>query len=710
MTGPRKPTGSSGSNDTAGHVFLAVIGVFFAVSIWNATIPQVTHWWDTAFVPWWTAALPWLLAGTLFAVVDPALAVLAHRHSGRWIRDVEARATKRQPVTRGPDGPEKPTLKVNGDPATRTVTSAVLTMPEGTHPREREVTHLADLHGRDLYGAPAVPEVRVNSISGRTEIIFKPPVPEVQRDPIEADLEAVATQALPQTTGVQILARDRDGNPERVALLHQPSLKTLTQDTLREQIEGALAERLGWPPHTFRMMWSPADGRAVLERWEDPLAKPQKALAYQENPDVSALPIGITEHSDPFLINLTDGRHLFVAGATGAGKSSVVQGIVRAGAPLIGKGLLQLRGVDPKGGAELGKIRPMFYDLAAGPVLSKGPAAAFELPEIDLTTTEGARAMLAGERARQLDLLIRAGNDCLMRAYRLGALGIRKLEKPTVEEPYIWVIVDEAALLTAYLGTKQEREAAQEAIAVLVTQGRAWGVHLIALVQDPRMKTMEIRNLFPVKIGLRLDRKEEIRMVLSDSAADNGARCDRINPKTPGVLYKLEDGNPKPVRARPAFVSDADIEDMVTRFPYPDWTPPPMAIGPTVEDLAAQGDTSGGQTAVNQAIENGPDADVVPLRKPAKKAPAKKAAAPPAKKTPARRPTAIEPVVMGWDDVTADQLEPGDWTRIPQDGGGTRDVRIQVIEATDDEVVLKGFDWSHTAEPTDTMHKLHMDD
>ncbi len=65
------------------------------------------------------------------------------------------------------------------------------------------------------------------------------------------------------------------------------------------------------------------------------------------------MPVGVVEDGAPWALPVL-GTHLLVAGATGAGKGSVVWSLIRGLAPAIRDGSVQLWVVDPKGGMELG--------------------------------------------------------------------------------------------------------------------------------------------------------------------------------------------------------------------------------------------------------------------------------------------------------------------------------------------------------------------
>ncbi len=97
----------------------------------------------------------------------------------------------------------------------------------------------------------------------------------------------------------------------------------------------------------------------------------------------------------------------------------------------------------------------------------------------------------------------------------------------------------------------------------------ATGSSVVAALQDPRKEVLNIRNLFPDKVALRLDEPGQADMVLGDGARDRGAACDQIssNPLIgAGVGFVRLEADPDPIRVRSAFVSDDDIRAMVTAY------------------------------------------------------------------------------------------------------------------------------------------------
>ncbi|GAA5048002.1 DNA segregation ATPase FtsK/SpoIIIE-like protein [Thermocatellispora tengchongensis] len=147
--------------------------------------------------------------------------------------------------------------------------------------------------------------------------------------------------------------------------------------------------------------------------------------------------------------------------------------------------------------------------------------------------------------------------------------GIQRNHTPTEQDPFILVVVDEVAFLTAYQSDKSLRVRISAALATLTTQGRAVGVGVLAALQDPRKEVMNIRNLFPDKIALRLDESEQVDMVLGDGARDRGAHADLISSRPQqgaGVAYVRLESSPDPVRVRAAYVCDDDIRDMAAAY------------------------------------------------------------------------------------------------------------------------------------------------
>lgn len=281
-----------------------------------------------------------------------------------------------------------------------------------------------------------------------------------------------------------------------------------------------------------------APGTVIVELVRrDALAAVIPALPLPAHVDLRAVPVGRREDGGAWVIRLR-GSHILLAGATGAGKASLLWGIVRGILPALADGTARILGADPKL-MELAYGRALFDRYGR---YESDPAAIVGMLEHAVAEMQARAARLAGHH---------------------------RDHTPTAEHPFTIVIVDEVAFLTAYQPDKRLRERALAAIATLTTQGRAVGYCVVGALQDPRKDVLTIRNLFPDRIAMRLDEPEQVDMVLGDGARDRGAAADLISPDPvigAGVAYVRLDADPDPVRVRAAWVSDQDITAMCRQY------------------------------------------------------------------------------------------------------------------------------------------------
>jgi S-DNA-T family DNA segregation ATPase FtsK/SpoIIIE len=135
-----------------------------------------------------------------------------------------------------------------------------------------------------------------------------------------------------------------------------------------------------------------------------------------------------------------------------------------------------------------------------------------------------------------------------------------------VAEPLYLIVIDELAALTAYLTDRGIRDRIKAALGLILTQGRAVGVHVVAAIQDPRKEVLSSRDLFPTRIALRLSEPTQVDLVLGDGMRDRGAVCDRIPLSAPGVGFVTLDGDPTPVRVRFSYWDDKQITDLARTY------------------------------------------------------------------------------------------------------------------------------------------------
>jgi len=262
-----------------------------------------------------------------------------------------------------------------------------------------------------------------------------------------------------------------------------------------------------------------------------PLARPEPASPVVR---LANVPVGVTEQGSPWLLPVA-GRHILIGGATGAGKGSVLWSLVAGLAPGIKAGLIAVRCLDPKGGMEFAAGAPLFDRFAYDP------------DSILAVLRETTTTML--ERAQRLR-------------------GTTRCHRPSRTEPHIVLLVDELATLTAYADRKQRAEVDQ-LLGLWLAQGRAVGVSVVAAVQDPSKDVVALRQLFPVRVGLRMTEATQTAMILSTAAHQQGARCEDIPDTTPGVGYVLTEGNTAIARVRAFHVTDTDIAWLAANFTPP---------------------------------------------------------------------------------------------------------------------------------------------
>jgi S-DNA-T family DNA segregation ATPase FtsK/SpoIIIE len=213
---------------------------------------------------------------------------------------------------------------------------------------------------------------------------------------------------------------------------------------------------------------------------------------------------------------------------------------------VIRSGAVQLVGIDPKGGMELGQAPEVFHRVA----FDNGPDAVELLEDIAATVKERAAK------------------------YR----GWLRSWTPATGDPFILLVVDELADVIAYQQDKVLRERATRAVQAITSQGRAPGVCVLGLLQDPRKEIIGFRHLFSTRVAMRLDEAAQVDMVLGDGVRQRGANAHEIPESTPGVAWVKEDGKREPVRARAFHVTDTNLGELVAYLTEPSTLDEPGAV------------------------------------------------------------------------------------------------------------------------------------
>jgi S-DNA-T family DNA segregation ATPase FtsK/SpoIIIE len=244
--------------------------------------------------------------------------------------------------------------------------------------------------------------------------------------------------------------------------------------------------------------------------------------------DVRRVWSGRTEYGQDWHVSLAGG-HTLVAGATGAGKNSVMWCPLVSIAPAIRDGLVRVSGIDPKG-MELAYGRRIFHRYAV-----TGTDALTVLD--DLVGAMNARKTEFAGRVRSVPI--------------------------STDHPLEMLEFDEIGALTKYTDRKT-RDAITERVALLTTQGRALGFTVRGYVQEPTKDTVPVRDLFPRRICLRVAAKSHVAMVLGDQAFERGAWANRIPESDAGAGYVWGEGIREPLRVRAGWVPDETVKALET--------------------------------------------------------------------------------------------------------------------------------------------------
>lgn len=270
---------------------------------------------------------------------------------------------------------------------------------------------------------------------------------------------------------------------------------------------------------------------------------PPIPIPVDEPVDLEAIPVGLTEYGEPWLLALL-GTHLLCGGATGSGKASVLWSILRGIAPAVRDGKVELWGFDAKNGMELEWGRELFLRF-----WGKGA----DIPQMAVGLRELVKIM--EERSDRL-------------------AGATRKHEPTIADPLIVCIIDEAADLTTY-EDKKVRDQINGDISKILRRGRSVGITLALFMQDPRKEAIPFRSLIPNGIGLRMKDIYEIDAILGPGAYKAGADCTDIpgaaGTDQPvdgrGVAFVTRLGETTPLRVRASFVTDEDIGEMALEYP-----------------------------------------------------------------------------------------------------------------------------------------------
>lgn len=263
------------------------------------------------------------------------------------------------------------------------------------------------------------------------------------------------------------------------------------------------------------------------------LREVMETSAFQDSASRLSITLGRDISGQPIVGNLAKMPHLLVAGATGSGKSVCVNGIITSILYKAKPNEVKFMMIDPKM-VELNVYNGIPHLLA--PVVTDPRRASLALKKI------------VSEMERRYDLFAKSGTRNI-EGYN-ALLTEHSGEEPL---PYIVVIVDELADLMMVAANDVE-----DAITRIAQMARAAGIHLIIATQRPSVDVITgvIKANIPSRIAFGVSSQVDSRTILDMVGAEKLlGRGD--------MLY-LPVGASKPIRVQGAFLSDQEVEAVVS--------------------------------------------------------------------------------------------------------------------------------------------------
>ena len=271
------------------------------------------------------------------------------------------------------------------------------------------------------------------------------------------------------------------------------------------------------------------------------------------------LPVALGKGSggETVVIDLAKMPHLLIAGATGSGKSACLNAIISCLIVEKTPAELRLLLIDPK--------------------------------RVELTPYNGIPHLLTPvvvETDQVVRFLKGMISEMLDRYRRMEEIGVRNIEaynkKAPAKMPFLVVAIDELAdlMMSAAFDVEQS-------LCRLAQLGRATGIHLIVATQRPSVDVVTglIKANFPSRISFGVTSQVDSRTILDTAGADKLlGRGD--------MLYLPLDAS-RPARVQGVFISDEEIERVVTSWQSSAWAPL------TRIHVRAADETQGGDTAVD---------------------------------------------------------------------------------------------------------------
>ncbi len=296
--------------------------------------------------------------------------------------------------------------------------------------------------------------------------------------------------------------------------------------------------------------------------------------AFSKSKTKLPLPLGRDVNGRYVVGDLAKMPHLLIAGATGAGKSVCLNGIISTFLIKFRPDELRLLMIDPKM-VELTMFNAVPHLQC--PVVT------------EMDKVVGALRMVLKEMNRRYELFKKLG------VRNIDGYRLRTADEPEYEKmPYMVVIIDELADLM--MTTPDDVETL---LARLTQMARATGIHLIIATQRPSVNVLTglIKANVPARIAFAVSSMIDSRVVLDMPGAE------RLLGK--GDMLYLPPDAAKPVRVQGAFI-DEDVKAIVDHWhavsPIPQYDPEWMELESTNPESGEMED-AGDDPLMAQALE-----------------------------------------------------------------------------------------------------------
>ena len=315
------------------------------------------------------------------------------------------------------------------------------------------------------------------------------------------------------------------------------------------------------------------------------------APGFRENESPLTMALGRTLRGEPYYADLTKMPHLLVAGATGAGKSVGLQGMLTSILYKARSDEVQFILIDPKR-IELGVYADIPHLKTAVVVEPKQAAHALRWAVAEM---ERRYRLLAEVHVRSIAFYNQAIADPEV-ARRLR-LRDEEADEPTEPRdfeplPYYVVVIDELADLMMVASSEVETS-----IARLAQMARAVGIHLIVATQRPSVDVLTgtIKANFPCRISYAAATRHDSRTILDQIGAE------KLLGK--GDMLFMPPGSGRMIRLHGAYVTEQETAALVRwlkRQGQPNLDPAVLAP-PAEERSAAGGEQGGGDALYDEA-------------------------------------------------------------------------------------------------------------